>query len=65
MVERGPPSGCGPISLRDPGVAETCTTWGQLIEGVYASVWHQHLMRDPAFQAARQERDHQRVFLRS
>jgi hypothetical protein len=50
-----------PEHLNDPSVKETCATWGQMIEAVYASSWHQHLVRDPAFQAARQERDRQRV----
>lgn len=45
-----------PEHADDPGIVFTIQTWEALLEGVYASAWHQQLVGDPAFQAARRER---------
>jgi hypothetical protein len=46
----------------DPLLVETIATWNALFEGVYASAWHQQLVADPAFRAARHEREEQRTW---
>ena len=45
-----------PAHTNDPGIVATCAAWQALLEGVYASAWHQQLVADPAFQAARRAR---------
>ena len=45
-----------PAHASDPDIVATATAWQELLEGVYASAWHQHLAADPAFQAARRAR---------
>jgi hypothetical protein len=54
-----------PVQASDPGIAETMATWEQMLEAVYASAWHQQLMRIPVLQAALQERERLRTFTRS
>lgn len=46
-----------PEHANEPQVAATRDAWQTLLEGVYASVWHQALAADPQFQAARKERE--------
>lgn len=45
-----------PAHASDPAIVATATAWQELLESVYASEWHQQLVADPAFQAARQAR---------
>jgi hypothetical protein len=46
-----------PAHASDPQIVTTAVEWNALLEGVYASEWHQQLAADPAFQVARRVRE--------